>query len=95
MKGDEKQDRKRRLQESDQGTVTGTLPRDIIRTGLTPCVCGWGDPALPLGIVCLLKDGYIHIWLENAPGQAWLAVQHVLATILSVFSPQEKQLCLE
>lgn len=63
--------------------------------GLTPCTRGWGDLALPLGIVGLLKDDYTHTRLESAPGQAWLTAQHVLATILSVFSPQEKQLCWE
>ena len=81
-KGRETEQGKIRLQESGMGQSQS-------RCHATPCAWGWGDPALPLGIVCLLNDDYIHTRLESIPGQAWLAAQHVLGTVLSVFSPQE------
>lgn len=44
-----------------------------------PQVCSWDPPALPLGIFGLLKDEYIHMWVESAaaaltdyPTVSWL-----------------------
>lgn len=36
---------------------------------LPPSICGWSDPALPLGVFCLLKDEYITYGLESAAAQ--------------------------